>query len=228
MLEVIKPIETVYNGYRFRSRLEARWAVFFDAAGIPYQYEPEGFELADRTKYLPDFYLPKLDIYCEVKPNRPGAIEEILKAREMIKWGSPIQRIIILADIPGECKDGGLWHFPCFYYDASYQHRDCISSGWYFFYDAHDESETVTGNISGARNYRKPYRKEFKYGKKSEPGKFVEVLEIDAVSDTVLKKRAFCNDLDADIEMQLDMNPITFKSFAKARQARFEHGEKGG
>ena len=26
----IKPIETKYNGYRFRSRLEARWAVFFD------------------------------------------------------------------------------------------------------------------------------------------------------------------------------------------------------
>ena len=32
----IKPIETVYNGYRFRSRLEARWAVFFDEAGIEY------------------------------------------------------------------------------------------------------------------------------------------------------------------------------------------------
>lgn len=30
----IKPIETHYNGYRFRSRLEARWAVFFDALGI--------------------------------------------------------------------------------------------------------------------------------------------------------------------------------------------------
>ena len=26
----IKAIETYYKGYRFRSRLEARWAVFFD------------------------------------------------------------------------------------------------------------------------------------------------------------------------------------------------------
>lgn len=43
----IKSIETYYNGYRFRSRLEARWAVFFDAAGIKYEYEPEGFELDD-------------------------------------------------------------------------------------------------------------------------------------------------------------------------------------
>ena len=39
----IKAIETYYKGYRFRSRLEARWAVFFDAAGIKYEYEPEGF-----------------------------------------------------------------------------------------------------------------------------------------------------------------------------------------
>ena len=53
----IKPIETVYNGYRFRSRLEARWAVFFDALGIKYEYEPEGYTLQDGTKYLPDFMI---------------------------------------------------------------------------------------------------------------------------------------------------------------------------
>jgi hypothetical protein len=36
----IKPIETEYGGYKFRSRLEARWAVFFDTAKIKYEYEP--------------------------------------------------------------------------------------------------------------------------------------------------------------------------------------------
>lgn len=60
MRNEIKPIETVYDGYRFRSRLEARWAVFFNAAGIEYQYEPEGFVLPDGSWYLPDFYLPKV------------------------------------------------------------------------------------------------------------------------------------------------------------------------
>lgn len=30
----MKAIETRYKGYRFRSRLEARWAVFFDALGL--------------------------------------------------------------------------------------------------------------------------------------------------------------------------------------------------
>lgn len=63
----IKPIETVYNGYRFRSRLEARWAVFFDAAGIRYEYEPEGFDLGDGIYYLPDFYLPDDDVWVEIK-----------------------------------------------------------------------------------------------------------------------------------------------------------------
>ena len=63
----LQAIETVYNGYKFRSRAEARWAVFFDAAGIEYQYEPEGFKLSDGTLYLPDFYLPESDTWCEAQ-----------------------------------------------------------------------------------------------------------------------------------------------------------------
>ena len=54
-MKEIKPIETVYKGCRFRSRLEARWAVFFDALGVEWEYEPEGFELPSGRRYLPDF-----------------------------------------------------------------------------------------------------------------------------------------------------------------------------
>lgn len=73
MEQAIKPIETHYKGYRFRSRLEARWAVFFDAIGIRYLYEPEGFRLSDGTLYLPDFYLPESKAFFEVK----GVMNEI-------------------------------------------------------------------------------------------------------------------------------------------------------
>lgn len=66
----MKAIETRYNGHRFRSRTEARWAVFFDTAGIPYEYEPEGFMLGDGIQYLPDFYLPTIDVWFEVKGHR--------------------------------------------------------------------------------------------------------------------------------------------------------------
>lgn len=64
---MVKAIETVYNGYRFRSRLEARWAVFFDLMDIQYEYEKEGFDLGDDVLYLPDFWLPELDCWFEVK-----------------------------------------------------------------------------------------------------------------------------------------------------------------
>lgn len=66
----IRAIETHYNGYRFRSRLEARWAVFFDTLGIEYEYEPEGFEFEGGTRYLPDFWLPQVSRWAEVKPKQ--------------------------------------------------------------------------------------------------------------------------------------------------------------
>jgi hypothetical protein len=54
----LKAIQTRYKGYHFRSRLEARWAVFFDALGVPWEYEKEGYDLGDAGYYLPDFWLP--------------------------------------------------------------------------------------------------------------------------------------------------------------------------
>jgi hypothetical protein len=72
----MKAIETLYNGNYFRSRLEAKWAYFFDWAEIKYVYEPEGFASDDgKHKYLPDFFLPKTyqrgynkGVYIEIKP----------------------------------------------------------------------------------------------------------------------------------------------------------------
>jgi hypothetical protein len=64
----MQAIETVYKGYRFRSRLEARWAVFFDMLGVLWQYEVEGLILSNGRKYLPDFWLPIHQLYWEVKP----------------------------------------------------------------------------------------------------------------------------------------------------------------
>jgi len=70
----IKAIETRYKSYRFRSRLEARWAVFFDALGLTWDYEPEGFE-TDAGWYLPDFFLKELNAWVEVKPQHLNEIE---------------------------------------------------------------------------------------------------------------------------------------------------------
>jgi len=64
----IKAIETKYDGHKFRSRLEARWAVVFNHLGLIYEYEPEGFNLNTLGCYLPDFYLPHQKMWIETKP----------------------------------------------------------------------------------------------------------------------------------------------------------------
>ena len=68
---LLRPIETRYRGYRFRSRFEARWAVFFETLGVPWKYEPEGFALPSGARYLPDFrlrlFFPE-SFWIEVKP----------------------------------------------------------------------------------------------------------------------------------------------------------------
>lgn len=65
---MIKPIETKWKGYRFRSRLEARWAVFFEAMGWRWEYEPQGFQTR-MGPYLPDFFLPDHECWLEIKPD---------------------------------------------------------------------------------------------------------------------------------------------------------------
>ena len=68
----IKPIETIYEGYRFRSRLEARWAVFFNALGIEWKYENEGYDIDAVGWYLPDFEIKTKNSenwFVEVKGN---------------------------------------------------------------------------------------------------------------------------------------------------------------
>lgn len=77
-----KAIETEYKGYRFRSRLEARWAVFFDEVRIAWEYEVEGYELSNGIKYLPDFYLPQFQLFVEIKPlitQEPDWKEKVVK-----------------------------------------------------------------------------------------------------------------------------------------------------
>lgn len=81
----IKAIETVYKGYRFRSRLEARWAVFFDALGLKWSYEVEGFQLPSGW-YLPDFWIdyecaePGWGFFIEIKPRSLSEDESRLLA----------------------------------------------------------------------------------------------------------------------------------------------------
>ncbi len=90
-------IPTEYNGIRFRSRLEARWAVFYDSLQIHYMYEEEGFALKNAW-YLPDFYLPSQDCYIEVKG--PDPTDEELRKADMLSKSSEKDVFLFYRDIP--------------------------------------------------------------------------------------------------------------------------------
>lgn len=92
----IRPIETTYAGVRFRSRLEARWAVFFDALGVKWLYELEGFELPSGRRYLPDFRLVDIG-WFEVKPAKC----EDDRWPEFANVGDPLY---VAFGIPGEIE----------------------------------------------------------------------------------------------------------------------------
>ena len=81
----LRAITTRYKNHSFRSRLEARYAVYFDHLGIKWEYEPEGFELGNGLRYLPDFWLPEWGIWIEVKPVAPDAAG-IEKARRLLNY----------------------------------------------------------------------------------------------------------------------------------------------
>lgn len=104
----MQPINTFFDGHYFRSRLEARWAVFFKEAGISYQYEPEGFKLDNSECYLPDFYIPQFKAYAEIKPFTNDMIDVNIKqyitghSDYQNKW-FPFSRhynLMLLFDVP--------------------------------------------------------------------------------------------------------------------------------
>lgn len=101
----MRPIETVYAGHRFRSRLEARWAVFFDALCIKWEYEPEGYHLSDGSMYLPDFWLPGFHLaggtFVEVKPEGGSVSKAQQFARDS---GAPVLLAVGAPDMaPLDC-----------------------------------------------------------------------------------------------------------------------------
>jgi hypothetical protein len=119
----IKAIETRYAGCRFRSRLEARWAVFFDRMSIQWEYEPQGYVIEGAPKvihqargwhaemtvpkpYLPDFWLPIEQLWVEVKGSE-DELDHTLILNAVIPHGQGLPHVdrdkpsmIILGPVP--------------------------------------------------------------------------------------------------------------------------------
>lgn len=217
-MEEIKAIETEYNGYRFRSRLEARWAVFFDSVGIQYEYEPDGFEVVasdnEVYRYLPDFYLPEFNVYVEIKPNLIKLEEELTKLSWCIDYGStPISYsngLIILGQIPyyHPFDDFNIPSFNFLWWD-----KGVCSGHAYFVKGKKTELYIDTDHPVGCT---------------SAPCEPVLLTEDDLIfwKCGITKKDSNGMTWRMDDLDRRYMAKDLLESFKKAKQARFEHGEK--
>lgn len=200
----IKAIQTRYAGCHFRSRLEARWAVFFDALGIEWEYEPQGYELEWRLylrpdppiRYLPDFYLPALGLWAEVKgdPSRPE-LDQLLNAAAAL--GAPA----------GGCGDRGGHDMlvlgpmkPRQQPALLHMHKgDLTASPWGHGRHCHDEF-TVARDVGGDIGDETPYH---------EVGQTLGTIK----------------------DLLFSMGGTTIPGYARgimaARSAQFEHGRSG-
>ena len=193
----MKAIETVYKGYKFRSRLEARWAVFFDALGVEWEYEKEGYDLGDDGLYLPDFYLPYWDCFIEIKPTDPISDRGWCYNDKRLNKFSEKKLLLVFHGLPGDKY--GNW----------YGVDSCDSGGGTSMWDAmewcydreNDVFRVTTNNGRSDRVYWFP--------------------DWSTTADIIV---GYSLDEDWGISKT---HPFLTKAYQAARQARFEHGAKG-
>jgi hypothetical protein len=203
---VIKAIETEYKGCLFRSRLEARWAVFFDELNIEWKYESEGFENDDGDRYLPDFYLPRSLTWVEVKGDKNALVKDHARMTRLLDWGGVLpgfknsldtasRGLLLLEDLPYWDGSHGIFVHPII------QHDEGIHKNWLMF------ASGAAVCLSGSRFAR--------IG-----GRAVEVvhnLQSDPAAWAI--ETRFVKTQRASIP--------ALRAYRAARSARFEFGQKG-
>ncbi|MEW2635389.1 hypothetical protein AB0903_28030 [Streptomyces sp. NPDC048389] len=105
--------------------------MFFDHLGVVWQYEPEGFDLGSGHWYLPDFWLPDLRIWLEVKghgasdgiglwerfaqaadpPSDADVAGGVAPALSVLPAAWRGRALLAYGDIPrpGDARPGGVW-----------------------------------------------------------------------------------------------------------------------
>lgn len=211
-----KAIETRYAGHRFRSRLEARWAVFFDALGAAWQYEPQGFVI-DGRPYLPDFLLTDSGTWVEVKGD-PATLDVpfMFAAAEQLpavapSGGESAHGLLLLGPIPHPRQmqrdangvlDLAHLHIATEWRDAAFSRR---------FPRTHLQGMRA-GFGSWAKN-RRPW--------------FISTYDDGAPCECMgclTPPLALTPSVSRDDE---HMREVTIAAYEAARTARFEHGESG-
>jgi hypothetical protein len=101
---LVKPTPTIFSGTRFRSLLEAEWAATLDGNGISWVYEPERITLPSGAQYVPDFFLPEISTWLEVKGphnQRIAKTFELTAALEGLEF-NPAQMVVVGRDFAAD------------------------------------------------------------------------------------------------------------------------------
>lgn len=85
----IESLPTVYRSTTFRSALEASWAATLDSLAIAWEYEPETVTLPSGARYLPDFRLPEIGTWLEVKGDGVPRVEKAFEFGESLACDCP-------------------------------------------------------------------------------------------------------------------------------------------
>lgn len=217
----IKAIETEYNGYKFRSRLEARWAVFFDALGVEYQYEPEGYEYwgteEGKTRWLPDFRLPKEgNLLVEVKGSDEALNEDWDRLSLAVDFcNTPASDgLLILGDIPNP-EDIGWGKIPVFSYLEWAKGVKCDFAA--FTDERSYKRKNRSYLITGINNILSSVY--------SLDGGEFEVDYTEAFSSMPKCVSTRPRTISRD-DLLSNQFKVLKKAYKVARQARFDHGEK--
>lgn len=213
-MNTIKAIETRYRGYHFRSRLEARWAVFFDALGVRWEYEPEGFILPSGEWYLPDFRVwtpQQKPTWYEIKPNTEdrfsSKIADFLSECEERGGplvGDPLEFMEGSAQICGRC---GLLYCENSWKEIKSGHFSVMNFGvsvnkWALAKEFSDEEQRFHCDYC-----------DFESWKDGE----ISFVKVERYKGDILISGIDCARISRHV----------LKAAGRARSARFEHGQQG-
>jgi hypothetical protein len=242
--QTYKAIETVYDGYRFRSRLEARWAVFFNAMGIKYKYEDEGYkyssferkkldkdgkeiidkngypEYEDDMFYLPDFYLPDFDVYCEVKGSDNALHRDFDKLTYAIDYfQTPMSEagLMILGEIPHFVRE-------------SYIVRSLPAFPLLIWHKGVRFTFSTFTIVNGGHIKILKGTESFAHGNYIDLPGDEYLIAGDSCEDVLRILSTSCRcigEFDQLYPLSQEGLKVLYAAYDNARQARFEHGEKG-
>jgi len=204
---MIKAIETQWKGYRFRSRLEARWAVFFERIGVEWQYEPQGFQrewpFGEVHKYLPDFRITigSNAYWVEVKGNKNWLKENFDEIQALHDFGGCL---------PGFADNG---------------EQDHVPNGLILLGDVPEPKYgviffPVLGHRKGVNLYWRALVPDTGMSRLDEIAKFHF-----GILDTEIPLDGNEEDFGVKIAQTPNAWPHQYKALSVARSARFEYGE---